>query len=132
MKKLFISIMMALTVLVGAGALASPVYAQDATDSAKEEVCKGLTGNTKTTGCNSGAAAGNAIERVVRVILNVLSVVAGFVAVIMIIISGLKYITSGGDSANVATAKKTLIYAIVGLVVVAFSQVIVKFVLAKI
>jgi hypothetical protein len=60
------------------------------------------------------------------------SLVVGVVAVIMIIIAGFKYITSGGDSGNVTSAKNTILYAIIGLVVVALSQFIVKFVLGRI
>jgi hypothetical protein len=55
----------------------------------------------------------------------------GFVAVIMIIIGGLKYVTYSGDSSNINSAKNTILYAVVGLVVVALAQIIVKFVLAK-
>jgi hypothetical protein len=50
----------------------------------------------------------------------------------MIIIGGLKYITSGGDSSNVTGAKNTILYAVVGLVVVAMAQFIVRFVLTKV
>jgi hypothetical protein len=53
------------------------------------------------------------------------------VAVVMIIIGGLKYITSGGDSGNVTGAKNTILYAIIGLVIVALAQFIVRFVLSK-
>jgi hypothetical protein len=49
----------------------------------------------------------------------------------MIIIGGLKYITSSGDSNNITSAKNTILYAIIGLVVVALAQFIVKFVLGK-
>jgi type IV secretion system pilin len=64
-------------------------------------------------------------------IVNVLSVIVGIVAVVMIIIGGFRYITSGGDSGNVAGAKNTILYAIVGLIIVALAQVIVRFVLSK-
>jgi hypothetical protein len=53
------------------------------------------------------------------------------VAVIMIIVGGLKYITSGGDSGNITSAKNTILYAIVGLIVVALAQIIVRFVLER-
>ena len=49
----------------------------------------------------------------------------------MIIIAGLKYITSQGEPANIATAKNSIIYAAIGLVVVALAQVIVRFVLNR-
>jgi hypothetical protein len=49
----------------------------------------------------------------------------------MIIWGGLKYITSGGDSGNVTGAKNTILYAIIGLIIVALAQFIVRFVLSK-
>jgi uncharacterized membrane protein YuzA (DUF378 family) len=64
--------------------------------------------------------------------VNIFSLIVGIVAVIMIIVGGLKYITSGGDSNNVSSAKSTIIYAIIGLVVVALAQFIVQFVLNKV
>ena len=64
-------------------------------------------------------------------IVSTLFLVIGMIAVIMIIIGGFKYITSGGDSGNVTGAKNTILYAIVGLVIVALAQFVVKFVLAK-
>jgi len=82
----------------------------------------------------NGQSAGTASERVnktIRLVINVFSLVVGVVSVIMIIIGGLKYITSGGESSNITGAKNTILYAIIGLVVVALAQVIVKFVLEK-
>ena len=129
MKKFFATVMIALALMVSGGGMLSPVYAQDPTDSAKAQVCNGVTGNATSGSC---AAGGANLSKIIAALLNVLSVVAGIAAVIMIIVSGLKYITSNGDAQAVAGAKRTLIYAIVGLVVVAASQVIVKFVIAKV
>jgi hypothetical protein len=47
----------------------------------------------------------------------------------MLIYGGFKYITSGGDEQSTKSARDTIIYALVGLVIVAFAQIIVKFVL---
>lgn len=63
-------------------------------------------------------------------VVNIFSIIVGIVAVIMIIYGGFRYITSGGDSGNVGNAKNTLIYAIVGLIIVALAQLIVHFVLS--
>ena len=68
----------------------------------------------------------------IKTIVSVLSIVIGIVAVIMFIISGFKYITSGGDSNGVSSAKNTLIYAIVGLIIVALAQFFVHFVLSTV
>lgn len=77
-------------------------------------------------------SAGNTdITDVIKLIVNIFSIVVGFLAVIMIIWGGLRYITSGGDSGKITTAKNTIIYALIGLVIVALAQFIVRFVLAK-
>lgn len=96
-----------------------------ATDANKQAACEAIGG-----GANC-ATPGDAtdINNVVPVIINILSVIIGIVAVIMIIIAGLKYITSGGDSNKTASAKNTLIYALIGLVIVALAQFITNFVL---
>jgi hypothetical protein len=47
------------------------------------------------------------------------------------IYGGFKYITSSGDSGNVTAAKNTIMYALIGLIIVALAQIIVRFVLAK-
>ena len=69
------------------------------------------------------------VNDIIRLVINIFSLIVGVISVIMIIIGGLKYITSGGDSGNVSGAKNTILYAVIGLVVVALAQVIVRFVL---
>jgi hypothetical protein len=94
---------------------------------AKEEVCAGL-GATGGSGCGTDGAA---LSNIIKLAVNVLSLLVGVAAVIMIIIGGFKYITSQGEAANTASAKNTIFYAIIGLVVVALAQFIVRFTLAR-
>lgn len=54
--------------------------------------------------------------------------VGGVVAVIVIIIAGYMYVTSSGDAAVVARAKNTILYGIIGLVVIALAFIITQFV----
>lgn len=77
-------------------------------------------------------SGGVSINKVIKVIINILSAVVGVVAVIMLIVGGFKYITSGGDSNKVSGAKNTIIYAIIGIAIVALAQFIVQFVLNKV
>lgn len=87
---------------------------------------------SQTSECTNGSAAsGDGLTTLVRRIVNIFSVIVGVIAVIMIILGGLKYITSGGESSNVSGAKNTIIYAIVGLIVVALAQFVVRFVLTN-
>lgn len=76
-------------------------------------------------------ASEEGLNDLIAQVINIFSIIVGVVAVIMIIYGGFRYITSGGDSSKVGDAKNTILYAIVGLIVVALSQFIVKFVLDK-
>lgn len=102
------------------------VYALDANQQA---VCDAIgTGSS----CEKGTGGANKLNGVIDTIINILSVLVGIIAVIMIIVAGFKYVTSAGDSSKVSSAKSTLIYALVGIVIVALSQTIVKFVLDRV
>lgn len=67
----------------------------------------------------------------IKTVINVLLFVAGIVAVIVIIIGGIRYVTSSGEAANVKGAKDTILYAVVGLVITILAFSIVNFVLGK-
>jgi cytochrome bd-type quinol oxidase subunit 2 len=74
---------------------------------------------------------GDTLNEKIATVINVISVIVGAIAVIMLIFGGFRYVTSGGKQESVASAKNTIMYAIIGLVIVALAQVIVKFVLDK-
>lgn len=109
--------------------LAVPVAAQ--TPSIDDGLDAGSCLSTNSADCDTEDPE-EVVNRIITSVINIFSLVVGVVSVIMIIVGGLKYITSGGDSGNVSGAKNTILYAIVGLVVVALAQVIVRFVLAKV
>lgn len=96
--------------------------------SSKDQICQGANSVSGGTGCTGGSSD---IDRVLTVGLNTFSIVVGIIAVIMMVVAGFKYITAGGDSGNITSAKHTMVYVIVGLVIVALSQFIVQFVLDK-
>lgn len=64
-------------------------------------------------------------------ILNYVLAIFGAVAVIMVVYSGIQLIISQGNSEKVAQARRGVIYAVVGLLVIGFAQVIVLFVFKK-
>ncbi|MDR2063584.1 MAG: pilin [Candidatus Nomurabacteria bacterium] len=64
-------------------------------------------------------------------ITNTILVVIGIVSVFMLIYGGLRYILSGGDSKKVVDAKNTVMYAIIGLIIVFLSYALVNFVIEK-
>ncbi|MFO0971743.1 MAG: hypothetical protein U0520_05365 [Candidatus Saccharimonadales bacterium] len=102
-----------------------------------DNVCKGvLSAETGTFSSDTTVAAcqesgDGSFGFLVRRIINIFSMVVGAVSVIMIIIGGFRYIISGGDSSGVSGAKNTILYAIVGLVIVLFAQVIIRFILTN-
>ena len=65
-------------------------------------------------------------------IINAIIFRVGAVAVIMIVVGGLRYVMSAGDTSAVNGAKNTILYAVVGLVVTVMSYAIVNFVLSRI
>lgn len=96
-----------------------------------------VSAQTNQDVCNGVKAAGGnctdsgQVNKLIKTVIEILSMIVGIVAVIMIIVAGFKYITASGDAGSIASAKTTLIYAIVGLVVAALAQVIASFVLDK-
>lgn len=70
---------------------------------------------------------GKTLGQTIETVVNILSLVIGIIAVFMVIIGGFSYITSGGNDQKVATAKNTILYAVIGLIIVAFAQLIVRF-----
>lgn len=64
-------------------------------------------------------------------ISNVMLFLVGAVSVIMVVIGGLRYVISGGNSASVGAAKNTILYAIVGLVIALLAYAIVNFVIGS-
>jgi hypothetical protein len=81
-----------------------------------------------TASCLFGGA-GCSGDGIFRTITNVLLFLIGAVSVIMLIIGGIRYTISGGDSSAVTAAKNTILYAIVGIVVAILAFAIVNFVL---
>jgi hypothetical protein len=80
------------------------------------------------TECDPGGSS-ESLTNTITKIINVISVFAGAAAVVMIIIGGFRYVTSGGNQESTKSARNTIVYAVIGLVIVALAQVIVHFVL---
>lgn len=120
-----------------AGALLAPMMipatVMAAPVSIDQNLCAGANLNVDGT-CDQGSidAAKSSVSDIMTNVINIFSLVVGVVSVIMIIVGGFKYVTSGGGSEKVTSAKSTIMYAVIGLVIVALAQIIVRFVLAKI
>jgi hypothetical protein len=65
-------------------------------------------------------------------ILETFTFIIGGISVLVIIVGGIRYITSGGDQAGITAAKNTILYAVIGLVVAMLAYSIVHFVISNI
>lgn len=124
MKKILKLIISASTamLLFGATLVFTPVQPAYAVTS-QQAACEAINGSAGCTKANSN------VTGVITLIIQVLSIIIGVIAVIMIMVAGFKYITSGGDTGKVTAAKNTLIYALIGLIIVGLAQFMVRVVI---
>lgn len=126
MKKLLIYV----ALFVGLLSPLSMVTTQTIYASTKEELKNGAC--LGDTACEQASASDTQtnVNKVVNTIIDVFSWVVGIVAVIMVIFGGFRYITAAGDSTKTKTAKDTILYALIGIIIVALAQTIVKYVIS--
>lgn len=111
----FLKILLPLVVISGVGAILYASTAGAQVDAALQQV--------------GGAAPTSASpETLVKVVIDILLYIVGIVSVIMIIIGGIKYATSAGDSSKASSAQKTILYSVIGLIVAVFAYAIVQYV----
>lgn len=82
--------------------------------------------------CETGLPKVDASGAQLNQILTIVFGAFAALAVLMIVIAGLRFITAQGDAGEIAKARKTIIYAIAGLVVSLSAEAIVAFVLGKV
>ena len=68
----------------------------------------------------------------IRTIIGIVFGIVGALALVMLVISGLRYIVSGGDPGNISKAKEGIIYSLVGLLIALTAEAIVFFVVGEI
>ncbi|MCA9348138.1 TrbC/VirB2 family protein [Candidatus Saccharibacteria bacterium] len=122
------NLVVAVALLIGVATpalVSGSVYAQGIGGNLCDGINLGEGGN-----CDQSAST-DGVQTLAKNVINLLSWVVGVISVIMVIVAGFKYITSGGASDKVTGAKNTLVYAVIGLVIVALAQFIVRFVLSE-
>lgn len=128
MKKIklyFISILSAMS-LLAPFAVTTSTHALF--EGSKDQACAGA--NLNDTGCSANQGE-EQVNSTISTVINLLSFLVGVVSVIMIIIGGIRFVTSQGNAQNATSARNTIIFAVIGLVLAAFAQLIVRFVLGK-
>ena len=112
--KVILSVVMVGVISLTGLSTVSALTLQDGAEAAKCDGCpENLFGNTG----------------VFKQVTNTILYIVGIIAVIMLIIGGIKYVVSGGDSKKVTDAKNTVLYAIIGLVIAFLAFAIVNFVI---
>ena len=114
--------------LIGVGFFSTlNVYAEGAANSAELiNAFEGLPGY-----CN-GASCTTTTSNIQSSIVNTLLYLGGLIAVVMIIVGGIQMTTSAGNPATVTKAKRTILFSIVGLVLVILAYAIVNFVVTQV
>lgn len=118
-KVLLSFIICAFVALTGFSNIASATQFTSLADGAKAAQC---------TGCPSDLFGDTGVFKQVT---NTILYIVGIIAVIMLIIGGIKYVISGGDSKKVTDAKNTVLYAIIGLIISFLAFAIVNFVISS-
>jgi len=116
-KSLIVFAIMVFFVILG---FSSQVFAQSATDTLGIDVID-----------QNAALASTDLRVIIIRIINTVLALLGVIAVSLIVYAGFIWMTSGGDDGKVATAKKIIINAVIGLVVILSAFAIVKFVFDK-
>jgi TRAP-type C4-dicarboxylate transport system permease small subunit len=68
----------------------------------------------------------------ILIIVNYVLVIVGVVALAYLIYGGFLYITSHGDTSQVDSAKNTIVYAVIGIIVIGVAAAVVNFVVGAV
>ncbi len=130
MKSLLKRTFIALSLVAGFALLAAPLTV-DAAANPKVEACSGAGGkwDSKDKKCVQGGVT--SLETSIQNIVNLLFFLIGTIAVIVIIIGGIKFITSDGDASKIKSARETILYSVIGLIVAILAYAIVGFVISR-
>ena len=94
-----------------------------------EDACS-ITGNTDPLICGTADSDEETeLQGRIRAVLNVVYLWVGIIAVIVIVIGGIRYMTSQGEPDKIKGAKNTIIYSLIGLIVTLAAFAITNFVL---
>ena len=120
MKKKIVSLALAVGIMVGIGLV---------TPSAVEAACTGVNcvingANSANTGGDGTATVNSALKTIVEMLLFAI----GAVSVVMIVIGGFKYVTSNGNAESIKSAKNTIMYAVIGIIVALLAYAVVNWV----
>lgn len=119
MKKVILSVIAVAMTVLGLGGIATMSPAAYAAGSYGLSYISG--DNIKTSN----------LSTLISGVINAILGVVGLLAVVMIIIGGINFITSQGDTGKVTKARNTILYGVIGMVIAIFAYAIVNFVITN-
>ncbi|MFA7308970.1 MAG: hypothetical protein WC045_02750 [Patescibacteria group bacterium] len=84
-----------------------------------------------TTEIETGLTKTGNLETIIQSVMNTFMAIVGLATIVYLIYGGFMYLTSGGNAEKVTTAKNTIIYAIVGIIIIGAAYAIRGFVLDR-
>ena len=136
LRQIFTSALLVLG-LVSVFGYAQPAFAVNCADAANKTkpACATKSGldatGTEKKNCGADGTSGCGINDAITTVINVLLFIISAVAVIMIIMGGIRYVLSNGEASQIAAAKNTILYAVIGLIVALLAYAIVNFVVTQ-
>lgn len=127
MKKSLIALALAFSAVCGL-AVHQPVYATDSNTTFASAASQMQSGVNRSGGSGNSTNLNTFIERIINAVLFLL----GAIAVLMIIIGGFRYVMSNGDPSAAKSAKDTILYAVIGLIVAIIAYAVVRWVITNI
>ncbi len=115
--------------VVGLAVSAGPAYGASTNCNDSTAISDPLTAGASCSQGNSQKDNLFGNGGIFTIIANTLIFLVGAISVIFLIIGGLRYVVSNGDSKNVTAAKDTILYAVIGVVVAVVSFALIQFVI---
>ena len=116
-----------IAIVVGVAYLGASLVLMSSVAGAQDGGALGGIDSARGTGVPTNLMDGDG--SIVSRVINIFLYIVGVVSVIMLIYGGFRYVISGGQKEAITSAKNTILYAIVGLLIAIFAYAIIRFVL---
>jgi|SRR5690606_21056510 hypothetical protein len=125
-KRSLLSVLIVPMLALGVSAALQVVVGQSTVNAQTSKITEGIEATGNDDNVNTD------LPGLITIVVNTLLIIVGAVAVIMLIWGGFKYITSAGDASAVSSAKNTILYAVIGIIVAVLAYAIVNWVISTV
>lgn len=124
--RLFVALSMLVVFMFPVATLAVPINSE-----ACKDVTSAVCSDSQSAERNPSSSPLVGKDGIITKVVSLLGFVVGLLAVIMLIVSGIRFAINGSNPQEVNKARNGVIYAIVGIFVAILAQGIVQFILVK-